>query len=89
MPAGLVESIDRMDPAGRRRTLRSIGRASEFSEFEAACEAALRVVEGGRVSDDATVVLLARRIAAGGVEAGGADLTVYDGFLKGATADGC
>lgn len=31
-----------MDSAGRRRTLRSIGRASESSGFEAACEAALR-----------------------------------------------
>lgn len=39
MPPGLVEGIDRMDSAGRRRTLRSIGRASESSGFEAACEA--------------------------------------------------
>ena len=88
MPPGLVEGIDRMDSAGRRRTLRSIGRASESSGFEAACEAALRVVEGGRVPDDATVDVLARRIAGGGGEAGGADLSVYDGFLKGAVADG-
>lgn len=85
MPPGLVEGIDRMDSAGRRRTLRSIGRASESSGFEAACEAALRVVEGGRVPDDATVDVPARRIAGGG---GGADLSVYDGFLKGAVADG-
>lgn len=56
--------------------------------FEAACEAALRVVEGGRVPDDATVDVLARRIAGGGGGAGGADLSVYDGFLKGAVADG-
>ena len=28
------------------------------------------------------------RIAGGGGEAGGADLSVYDGFLKGAVADG-
>ena len=72
-----------IDSAGRRRTLRSIGRASESSGFEAACEAALRVVEGGRVPDDATVDVLARRIAGGGCGAGGADLSVYDGFLKG------
>lgn len=88
MPPGLVEGIDRMDSAGRRRTLRSIGRASESSGFEAACEAALRVVEGGRVPDDATVDVLARLIAGGGGGAGGADLSVYDGFLKGAVADG-
>ena len=60
----------------------------QSSGFEAACEAALRVVEGGRVPDDATVDVLARRIAGGGDEAGGADLSVYDGFLKGAVADG-
>lgn len=91
MPPGLVEGIDRMDSAGRRRTLRSIGRASESSGFEAACEAALRVVEGGRVPDDATVDVLARRIAGGGCGAGGAggaDLSACDGFLKGAVADG-
>ncbi len=87
MPPG-SSRIDRMDSAGRRRTLRSIGRASESSGFEAACEAALRVVEGGRVPDDATVDVLARRIAGGGGGAGGADLSVYDGFLKGAVADG-
>ena len=56
MPAGLVEAVDRMDPAGRRQTLRSISRAAEVSGFE----------------------------AAGGAEAeGGADLGVYDGFLRG------
>ena len=89
MPAGLVDGTGRMDAAGRRRTLRAIGRASGASGFAAACEAALRVVEGGRVPDDATVDVLARRIAAGGAAAaGGADLAVYDGFLKGAVADG-
>lgn len=81
-------AFGRMDSAGRRRTLRSIGRASESSGFEAACGAALRVVEGGRVPDDATVDVLARRIAGGGRGAGGADLSACDGFLKGAAADG-
>lgn len=81
-------AFGRMDSAGRRHTLRSIGRASESSGFEAACEAALRVVEGGRVPDDATVDVLARRIAGGGCGAGGADLSACDGFLKGAVADG-
>lgn len=42
----------------------------------------------GRVPDDATVDVLARRIAGGGGGAGGADLSIYDGFLKGAVADG-
>lgn len=70
MPPGLVEGIDRMDSAGRRRTLRSIGRASESSGFEAACEAALRVVEGGRVPDDAAVDVQARRIGGAAGPAG-------------------
>lgn len=38
--------------------------------------------------DDATVDVLSRRIAAGAGERGGADLSVYDGFLKGAVGDG-
>lgn len=89
MPEGLVEGIDRMDTAGRRQTLRSIARASGASGFDAACRAALRVVEGGRVPDDATVDVLARRIAAGeGVGAGGADLSVYDALARGEVADG-
>ena len=88
MPAALVEGMDRMDAAGRRRTLRSISRAGEASGFGAACEAALRVVEDGRVPDDATVDVLARRIAAGGpASEGGCDLAVYDGFLRGAAGD--
>lgn len=83
MPSGLVKAVDRMDAAGRRQTLRSISRAARASGFEAACRAALRVVEGGRVPDDATVDVVARRIAAGGPEAaGGADLGIYDEFLK-------
>ena len=73
LPPGPVEAIDRMDAAGRRRTPRSTERASAASGFEAACEAALRVVEGGRTPDDATVDVLSRRIAAGSAAvAGGA-----------------
>ena len=90
MPEALVRAIDSLDAAGRRRVLRSIGRAAGPSGFEAACAAALRVVEGGRVPDDATVDVLARRMAAGGPAAsGGADLSVYDGFLKGGETHAC
>ena len=88
MPGALVAGIDRMDGAGRRQTLRAIGRAGAACGFEAACLAAERVVEGGRVPDDATVDVLSGRIAAGSEERGGADLSVYDGFLKGAVCDG-
>lgn len=84
MPEALVEGIDRMDAAGRRKTPRSISRAAEASGFDAACGAALRVAEGGRVPDDATVGVLAGRMASGGGESpGGADLGVYDAFLRG------
>lgn len=90
MPEALVEGIDRMGAADRRRTLRSISRAAEASGFDAACGAALRVVEGGRVPDDATVDVLARRIAAGGASAAGrADLGVYDAFLRGGEGRAC
>ena len=88
MPGELVAGIDRMDGAGRRQTLRAIGRAGAASGFEAACLAAERVVASGRVPDDATVDMLSRRIAAGDTGRGGADLSVYDGFMKGASGDG-
>ena len=71
-PPGPVEAIDRMDAAGRRRTPRSTERASAASGSEAACEAALGVVEGGRAPDDATVDVLSRRIAAGSAAVAGA-----------------
>lgn len=51
-------------------------------------EARGRVVIRGRVPDDATVDVLARRIASGALGGeGGADLSVYDGFLRGGEAD--
>lgn len=46
MPEGLVRAIDSLDAAGRRRVLRAIERAAGPSGFEAACAAALGVVEG-------------------------------------------
>ena len=82
MPPALVDAIDRCDKAGRRQALRAISRAAETSGFEAACEAALRVFSGGRVPDDSSTDVLARRVAAGGpAYTGHADLLVYDGFL--------
>ncbi|SFX65089.1 IS21 family transposase [Olsenella sp. kh2p3] len=91
MPPALVASIDRMDAAGRRRALRAIERAAGHSGFEAACEAAEMCCAGGRVPDDASVDLAARRIAAGrGAPGGAADLSVYDGLLReGEVPDAC
>ena len=54
---------------------------------ECLCAGLLEIFRG-RVPDDATVDVLARRIAGGGCGAGGADLSACDGFLKGAVADG-
>ena len=90
MPKELVRMIDSLDTAGRRRALRSIDRAARSSGFEAACVAAQRVIEGGRIPDDATVDVLARRMAAGApaVE-GAANLSVYDGFLREGEAHAC
>lgn len=89
MPAALVDALDRCGKAERRRALRAISRAAASSGFEAACEAAALVFAAGRVPDDASVDVLARRAAAGRrVAAGGPDLAVYGGFLgKGASAD--
>ena len=83
MPPALVAAIDRMDAAGRRRALRAIERAAGPSGFEAACEAAEMCCAGGRVPDDASVDLAARRVAAGRALPGGAaDLSVYDGLVR-------
>ena len=83
MPDALVGAIDRLDKAGRRQALRALGRAAEASGFEAACEAEERILAGGRVPDEASCDMLARRIAQGRpAEGGGPDLTVYDGLAS-------
>lgn len=87
MPAPLVEAIERCDKAGRRRAPRAISRAAESSGFDAACRAAEDIFESGRVPDDASCDLLARRIAGGEEGAGGAGLAVYDLLAKGAMRD--
>ena len=82
MPDGLVEAIDRCGKADRRQALRVLGRVAGVAGFGAACEAEERVFAGGRVPDEASCDILARRIAAGGKGgAAGPDLSVYDGFL--------
>ena len=78
MPDDLVAAIDRCDRPQVRRALRAIGRAAATSGFEAACEAARRIFDGGRVPDDASCDVLARRVAAGEHVGDGVDLTAYD-----------
>ena len=83
MPQALVDAIDRLDKAGRRQALRVLGRAAESSGFEAACAAEERMFASGRIPDEASCDMLARRMAAGlPGEGAGPDLTVYDGFLS-------
>ncbi len=81
MPPALAEAIDRLDAAGRRRVLRAIARAAESSGFDAACGAALEALSRGRVPGDAEVDMAARRAACDRAGGGGADLSVYDGFV--------
>lgn len=81
MPQGLVDALDRCAKAERRQVLRAISRASVAVGFDIACQAADSVFSAGRVPDDASCDMLARRIAAGMGDAGGPDLSVYDGFL--------
>lgn len=71
---------------GEGETVRAISRASETSGFGAACAAAARIFGSGRVPDDASCDLLARRIAGGEREEGGADLAVYDLVARGGEA---
>lgn len=86
MPGPLVEAIDRCGKDGRRQALRAIARASERSGFGAACAAAERIFAAGRVPDDASCDLLARRVA-GAVPDGAANLSVYDRLAEGAVRD--
>lgn len=86
MPPELVSAMDRCGQADGRRALRAMSRASEASGFGAACAAAARIFGSGRVPDDASCDLLARRIAGGEREEGGADLAVYDLVARGGEA---
>lgn len=81
MPEGLVAAVDRCGRADRRQALRAISRAAPASGFGAACAAAERIFAAGRVPDDASCDMLARRIAAGADGGGAASLSVYDGFM--------
>ena len=64
-PDRLRLSIDAMESRERQRTLRLIHRASESAGFDAAARAAEHLVEQGHGIDEASLMTLARRIAAG------------------------
>lgn len=70
VPDGLVDAIDQLDKAGRGQALRVPAETAETSGFKAACEAEEHILEGGRIPDEASADILARRIAAGRLEGG-------------------
>ena len=82
VPDGPAGAIDRCGKADGGRAPRVLGRVAGVAGFGAACEAGERVFAGGRVPDEASCDILARRIAAGGEEgAAGPDPSACDGFL--------
>lgn len=84
VPAALRDALDSAGPSERRAVLRALARASDASGFAAAAEAAGRICASGRLPDDASCDLLARRIASGGPDPSArADLAVYDGLIRG------
>ena len=83
-PDRLRLSIDAMESRERQRTLRLIHRASESAGFDAAARAAEHLVEQGRGIDEASLMTLARRIAAGETphDEPAPDLHDYDRFMR-------
>lgn len=81
MPDALVASIDGCGKDSRRKALRAISRAAEASGFDAACRAAATIFKSGRIPDDASTDMLARRICVGDGASGGPDLSIYDAFI--------
>ena len=78
MPDDLVAAIDRRGGPQVRQAPGAIGRAAATSGSGAACEGARGAFDGGRVPDDASCDVLARRVAAGERVGDGVDLTAYD-----------
>lgn len=83
-PDKLRLRIDVMDSGDRQRTLRLIAKASDASGFGAATAAAEHLVEQGHGIDEASLMALARRIAAGETphEEPAPDLRDYDRFMR-------
>ena len=83
-PGKLRLRIDAMDSGDRQRTLRLIAKASDASGFKAATAAAEHLVEQGHGIDEASLMTLARRIAAGETphDEPAPDLHDYDRFMR-------
>ncbi len=70
MPDALVDAIDRLDGAGRRKALRVLGRAAEASGFAAACRRKSASSGAAGSPDEASCDMLARRITQGACRVG-------------------
>ncbi|WP_238565558.1 hypothetical protein [Bifidobacterium minimum] len=73
-----------MDAGDRRHAFRLIARASDSSGFDAAVRAGEHLIEQGRALDEASMMMLARRIKAGEPvdDVKAPDLRVYDAFMQ-------
>ena len=83
-PAKLRLAVDHMDAGDRRHAFRLIARASDSSGFDAAVRAGEHLIEQGRALDEASMMMLARRIKAGEPvdDVKAPDLRVYDAFMQ-------
>lgn len=83
-PDKLRLAIDAQDSKQRRRTFRLIAKAADASGFKAATAAAEHLVEQGHGIDEASLMALSRRIAAGETphDEPAPDLRDYDRFMR-------
>ena len=83
-PDKLRLAIDAQDSKQRQRTFRLIAKASDASGFEASAAAAEHLVEQGHGIDEASLMALSRRIAAGETphDEPAPDLRDYDRFMR-------
>ena len=83
-PDKLRLAIDAQDSKQRRRTFRLIAKAADASGFEASAAAAEHLVEQGHGIDEASLMALSRRIAAGETphDEPAPDLRDYDRFMR-------
>ncbi len=83
-PDKLRLAIDAQDSKQRQRTFRLIAKAADASGFKASAAAAEHLVEQGHGIDEASLMALSRRIAAGETphDEPAPDLRDYDRFMR-------
>ena len=82
-PDKLRLAVDHMDAKERRRAFNLIAKASDACGFDAAVKAGEHLIEQGREIDEASMMMLARRIKAGESvdDTPAPDLSSYDMFM--------